>query len=257
MTENGSTSTESKDDPASHVTIRVWDLPTRLLHWALAGLFAAAMVLAGLTSEHSPAFRWHMLAGLMMVAVVALRVVWGLFGSKHARFGSFLCGPGALWRYLGDSLKGRDARQAGHNPGAAYGAIAMLVLSLAIVATGLMMQGRKDAFEDLHEALAYGMAAAVAAHLLGLGFHAFRHRDRTIGSMVTGLKRGMGKEGISSFHRIPALVVLLLLGGWGAVLVTSFDAHTGSLVVPGTQVRLQLAEGAERGGAPLSEDDDD
>jgi len=256
MTENHPAPVESRDDPASQVPIRVWDLPTRLLHWALAGLFVIALALAGLTSEHSPAFRWHMLAGLVLIAVVGLRIVWGLLGSKHVRFGSFLVGPGALLRYLGDSLKGRDARQAGHNPGAAYAALAMLVLPVAIAATGLMMQGRKEAFEDLHKTLAYGMVAVVVAHLAGLGLHALRHRDRTISSMVTGRKRGSEEEGISSFHPMPALVVLLLLGGWGTALVASFDARTGALVLPGTQVQLQLGEGTERGGHASGDDDD-
>lgn len=255
MTENHPAPVEFRDDPASQVPIRVWDLPTRLLHWALAGLFATALALASLTSEHSPAFRWHMVAGLMLVAVVGLRVVWGLLGSKHARIGSFLHGPGALLRHLRDSLKGGDTRQAGHNPGAAYAALVMLVLPVAIVATGLMMQGRNEVFEDIHQALAYGMVAVVIAHLAGLGLHTRRHRDRTISSMVTGRKQGREEEGISSFHPVPALVVLLLLAGWGAALVTAVDAQTGSLVLPGTQVRLQLGEGAERGGQALKDDD--
>lgn len=253
---SSSTSPASLAPEGADASIRVWDLPTRLLHWAMAGLFAASFGLATLSSEHSPAFRWHMAAGLALVGAAALRVVWGFMGSRHARFRSFLCGPGTLLSYLADAARGRDKRQAGHNPGAAFAAMALLLLPFGLVATGLAMSGRKEAFEDLHQALAYGMLAAVMAHLAGLAFHAIRHRDRTPSSMVTGRKLGRPEEGIASVHPLPALAVLLLLGGWGSLLVRSFDAERGLLSLPGV-APIQLGEGGGHGPGQESEAEDD
>lgn len=69
--------------------IRVWDLPTRLFHWALA-ILVAALVFTGLTGR----LDLHMLMGQAVLALVLFRVVWGFIGNRYARFSDFLAGPG-------------------------------------------------------------------------------------------------------------------------------------------------------------------
>jgi len=61
-------------------TIRAWDLPTRLFHWTLAGLFVGAFAVAHLADEHTPAFAIHMLLGIILLAALAFRLAWGLSG---------------------------------------------------------------------------------------------------------------------------------------------------------------------------------
>jgi cytochrome b len=100
-------------------TLRIWDLPTRLFHWALVVCVLGAFVtvkLGGLYME------WHVRFGLATAGLILFRVLWGLFGSRYARFSQFLRGPRALAAYLGGRL-----RTAGHNPLGALSVIAMLL----------------------------------------------------------------------------------------------------------------------------------
>ena len=42
----------------------------------------------------------HVSLGYTMAGLVVFRLVWGLIGTRHARFASFVRGPGAVKRYL-------------------------------------------------------------------------------------------------------------------------------------------------------------
>ena len=114
-------------------SIRVWDLPVRLTHWAMvlcvAGLYATGEY-GWLTME------WHFRFGYAMLALVLFRLLWGVFGSEHARFVDFVRGPGAIGRYL-RNWRSADYRPAiGHNPLGALAVLAMLALILAQTVSG-------------------------------------------------------------------------------------------------------------------------
>jgi len=116
--------------------ILVWDLPVRLFHWMLAISFAGAWVTAD--SE-----RWrdiHILLGYTAGGLVALRVVWGLVGTRHARFASFVRGPRRVIAYLRSLVSDRPEHATGHNPAGAWAIVALLLLTLAIVASGLVVE---------------------------------------------------------------------------------------------------------------------
>jgi len=102
--------------------IRVWDLPTRVAHWAGVALFAAAIVSVKIGGN---AMVWHGRVGLALLGLVVFRIVWGLVGSTYARFAAFVPRPRALADYLAGRWRG-----AGHNP---LGALSVLAL-LAFVA---------------------------------------------------------------------------------------------------------------------------
>ena len=63
----------------------VYDFPTRLFHVLFGGLFITAFTIANV-AEESPAFPYHMLAGALLAALVILRVIWGIAGTRYARF---------------------------------------------------------------------------------------------------------------------------------------------------------------------------
>ena len=101
--------------------ILVWDAPTRVFHWLLAASFAGAFLTAD--SE-----RWrdiHVLLGYTFAGLIGFRLVWGLIGTRYARFRSFLFRPRELFEYLRSLLTRSPRHYLGHNPA---GSIAVLLL---------------------------------------------------------------------------------------------------------------------------------
>ena len=119
------------DAPASRKVL-VWDAPVRVFHWLMVGSFFGAY----LTAESE---RWrllHVTLGYTMLGLVVFRIVWGLVGTRHARFASFVRGPAAVLRYLRSLLSGRPEHHVGHNPAGGLAILALLALTLAVAATG-------------------------------------------------------------------------------------------------------------------------
>src|SRR5664279_679822 len=93
--------------------IIVWDLPTRLFHWALVVLIALQYATGefGLLS-----MEWHYWLGYATLALIVFRVFWGFFGSRTSRFAEFVRGPVTVARYALASARGREQTFIGHNP---------------------------------------------------------------------------------------------------------------------------------------------
>jgi cytochrome b len=227
-------------------TITAWDLPTRLFHWTLAALFLGAFSVAHLADERSPRFAIHMLLGIILLAAIAFRLVWGLVGSRHARFADFLHSPAALLGYLKDVVAGRDRPTVGHNPGAAWAIYGMVLLPLALVATGVLAQPKNELFEDLHGALGWVMVAAVAAHLAGIAWHTLRHREPIALAMITGARRGEPADAIGSSHPLAAAVFLALVAGWAGLVLRGHDPVRKVVRLPGLGVSIPVAEKAPK-----------
>src|ERR1700748_1789730 len=69
------------------VAVRVWDLPTRVFHWALA-----LCVVGSFTSGYigGNAMAWHLRFGYAAFALLLFRLVWGFVGGRWSRFASFV-----------------------------------------------------------------------------------------------------------------------------------------------------------------------
>ncbi|MBI5055320.1 MAG: cytochrome b/b6 domain-containing protein [Nitrospirae bacterium] len=221
--------------------IKVWDVPTRLFHWLLAGAFLAAFGIAQFVSDKDPLFSVHALLGLVIGLMALLRIIWGFAGSRYAKFSSFIFSPGELTGYMRDAFSGKGKRYIGHNPGSGYAIFAMLVLLLGIVTTGLLSQSG-EIFEGLHEFFAYAMIAMVTMHILGVLWHTIRHKENITFSMVTGTKEGVQNEGILSARPLAGIAFLLLTGLWSAGLFTSYDQNTRQTVLPVIGTAVQLSE---------------
>ncbi|MGL5012124.1 MAG: cytochrome b/b6 domain-containing protein [Paracoccaceae bacterium] len=165
--------------------VKVWDLGVRLFHWGLV-----AGVLAAYLSEDSRSL--HRIFGYIVMGLIAFRLIWGLVGTYHARFTSFVPGPVRLMRYLRDIAQRREARYLGHNPAGAAMIVALLLVLAGISATGWMMG--TDAWfgvewvEHAHEWLVNGLIVLVLLHLGGVALASLRHRENLVKAMVTGLK---------------------------------------------------------------------
>jgi cytochrome b len=240
--------------------ILVWDLPVRLFHWLLAAAILVAFTVANVVDDESPAFAVHMLLGLVAGFLVVLRVVWGLVGSRHARFRDFPLGPAALRRYLKGAFGRSGERHVGHNPATSHAALAMFALVLGLGATGLAMGAGIEAAEELHEFLAWALIVVAGAHVAGVVWHTLRHRENIARSMVDGRKEADEAQGIRSARPIAALLLLALTGGWAGVLFHGYDPATGTVVLPLGGPTLQLGDAGEHGeraGHHEDHDDDD
>lgn len=194
--------------------ILVWDIPTRVFHWLLAASFAGAF----LTAESE---RWrdlHVMLGYGFAGLIAFRLVWGLIGTRYARFRAFLFSPREVMAYL-RSLASRSPRHyLGHNPAGSIAIFLLLGLGALTAVTGWMhfndLGGEWT--EEVHEAAANGMLAVVAVHILGVLVSSLLHRENLVRAMFTGRKSGEPGQGIARAH---AWVAVLLLSALGALWV--------------------------------------
>ena len=187
--------------------ILVWDLPTRLGHWLLAGSFAVAW----LTGESEEWRLVHAFAGGTMVAVVLFRLGWGFAGTTYARFAQFLRGPIAALAYL-KSLLGRSPQHyTGHNPAGGWAIVLQLALTLCTALPGWLSYQNigGDWLGELHEGLASVMLAVVLIHLAGVVVGSLTHHENLARAMVTGFKQGDADEAIAG---VKPLAAVLLVG---------------------------------------------
>ncbi|MCK6574954.1 cytochrome b/b6 domain-containing protein [Myxococcota bacterium] len=215
--------------PDDRAPIAVWDLPTRVFHWALATAFAGAF----LTAEWDGGRKVHVLFGLTMVGLIVFRIVWGFVGTRYARFRSFVFPPGRVASYLRSILARAPEHHVGHNPGAAAAIFLMLGLGLVTAASGLATYREVGGewLEEAHETAAFGLLALVVVHVAGVLLSSFQHRENLVRSMFTGVKLGRAGEGIAGGRVGIGLALLFaVLGFWSAGGTGALDV--GALAGP-------------------------
>lgn len=114
---------------------RVWDLPTRLFHWVLAGCVIASVVSAKIGGN---AMVWHFRLGYVVFTLLAFRLIWGLIGGHWSRFANFIYAPAVVLRYLRGQSRSDEHHDVGHSPLGAFSVFALLGVLAAQVATGLV-----------------------------------------------------------------------------------------------------------------------
>jgi cytochrome b len=229
---SGTSSRPSSREPRT-VRLRVWDLPTRLFHWALV-IAVVGLVITGKVGGN--ALEWHMRLGHTVLALLAFRIVWGFAGGYWSRFASFLYGPSTLMAFLrGDSgALGRWA--AGHSPTGALSVFAMLALLVAQVMTGLVADDEIATTGPLYRFVssttsaratfwhadvgAWLIIALVVLHIAAIVYYAVAKRQALVPAMVSGdkaLTEGLVASRDDAVSRLAALVVFALavaLSGW-------------------------------------------
>ena len=216
----------SNDPPATRL---VWDLPLRLFHWLLVLSMAASWATAKAGFDWRPL---HMRFGYFTMGLVVFRLIWGFMGPRHARFASFLKGPVGVLRYARGMAAGiKVAQSVGHNPLGAVMVLLMLVLLIVQTVTGLFTSDDivyagpyNGAVGDdmakrlghLHSLNFNFILAAVALHLLAIGFYTFAKKHPLVPAMVTGRKPAElvpETEAISSSALITACFIAAISAG--------------------------------------------
>ena len=148
--------------PADHPPRRVWDLPTRAFHWTLAAAVIALVVTAKVGGN---AMLWHMRLGLLVLALLAFRLVWGVVGGRWSRFTSFVYAPATLLRYLRGDHRPGDHFEVGHSPLGALSVFGLIAVLLVQVGTGLI------ADDEIANTGPLNRYVASATGLLATGWH--------------------------------------------------------------------------------------
>ncbi|HEV2817929.1 MAG TPA: cytochrome b/b6 domain-containing protein [Allosphingosinicella sp.] len=203
--------------------IAVWDLPTRLFHWALV-LLIPALWWTG--EEHL--YDWHFLLGELVLGLILFRLFWGLFGSSTARFAGFVRGPGAILAYL----RGSGPAGIGHNPLGALSVLALLFLLANVVGLGLFATDEDGLFPgplarlvsydsarilaERHEQLFWILVGFIALHVAAILYYLLARRDDLVTPMVTGRREMPAGGG----EMVAAPLWRLLLAAGLAIILT-------------------------------------
>jgi cytochrome b len=204
--------------------VRVWDLPTRLFHWTLA-LAVIGSVITGQVGGN--AMVWHTRLGLVVMALLLFRLVWGFAGGYWSRFASFLYGPRSVIAYLrGDPGPGGRYR-IGHSPIGAQAVFTLLGLLAFQVATGLVADDEIATTGPLNRFVAGSVAHAasdwheeagktllivlVLGHVAAVLYYLWRKRRNLIAPMIRG-DQALPVDAMASAdgagQRLAALLVL-------------------------------------------------
>jgi len=181
-------------------TVRVWDLPTRLFHWALVLCVVGQIVTANVGGNW---MNWHLRLGYAVLTLLLFRLVWGFVGGHWSRFSSFLYGPTTVLNYLRG--RARPEHLVGHNPLGAFSVFGLLALLLLQVGSGLFSDD-EIAFtgplvslvssETVNLATTYHknvgkfiVIALVVLHLLAIGYYRIAKKENLVHPMIVGDKQ--------------------------------------------------------------------
>jgi cytochrome b len=211
---------------ARPATLKIWDLPVRIFHWALVVAFAAAYITNLLGVNY---FKYHVWCGYVVIILVLFRIIWGLVGTYHAKFINFVRNPFATAKYAVSIIKKVDKHYAGHNPLGALMVVMLLLTILIQAITGLFSNDEifnlgplygyisndlSIVLTAIHQKLFYWILAAVILHIIAVFLHVFFKRDNLIKAMMTGKKSNKGHEAekaITSSRSGMALIIIIIL----------------------------------------------
>ena len=204
-------------------TVRVWDLPTRLFHWTLALTVVGSLVTGQVGGN---ALVWHTRLGLLVLALLVFRGVWGFVGGYWSRFASFLYGPRSVLAYWRGEPGPGGRYDIGHSPVGALSVFALLGLLAVQVATGLVADDEIATTGPLYRFVSSATSGAatgwhrefgslalivlVVLHVAAVLYYQWRKLRNLLAPMLHGnmpLPAGTPASADSAGRRIVALVV--------------------------------------------------
>jgi cytochrome b len=144
----------------------VWDLPTRIFHWALVVSF---IFVQGSAEWFQTA---HSFFGYTILGLISFRILWGLIGPKEARLKTLIPTQASLELHFSQLKQLRFHPHSGHNPLGGMMALALLSTLTLSAVTGHVVQTEwfwgREWVEEIHEVLAQLSLILVGVHLLAI-----------------------------------------------------------------------------------------
>jgi cytochrome b len=213
------------------IQIRVWDWPTRLFHWILAGLIIALVITGNVGGN---AMVWHFRCGYGVLSLLIFRIMWGFCGGHWSLWRQLTCTPSLVRQYLTPSASHTSSHTSflGHNPLGSLSIIAILGLLGLQATTGLFSDDEIANSGPLVRFVAestvslatrwhkgYGktlILLLVAIHLLAILWYFIRKKENLTRAMLTGNKTAestapSSKDGPATW--LLALACMLVSGG--------------------------------------------
>lgn len=211
-------------------TVRVWDLPTRVFHWALALCAVGLVATAKIGSD--PMMAWHARLGYAVGSLLLFRLAWGIVGGHWSRFATFVHPPRAVL----DHLRGRSAPEwkIGHSPLGSLSVFALFTFLALQVATGLFSTTLEEFAGPLNALVSNATAklltsyhkaigepvliGLVVLHVGAIAYYRLRKGEDLVGPMLHGDKQ-LAADAPSSRDdwRARALAAALLVLCSGAI----------------------------------------
>lgn len=174
--------------------VLVWDFPVRVFHWLLVISFTGAW----LTSEGEAQQMVHYAFGYTACALVLFRIIWGVVGTRYARFTEFIKGPAETMQHMKSLLQRNQHLQLGHNPAGALVMISLMILTLLIGLTGYwsVKEFLGEYMTGAHETISNLALGFVVIHVSAAIIMSFFQKENLIKSMFTGSKQGAPEQAI-------------------------------------------------------------
>ena len=163
-----------------------WDAVVRLTHWGVAAICIGNLWLNEAGED------WHEWLGYTAIALVSVRLLWGLtFARGYARLGA-LIPKGEDFRQQMHEMRERLPPAPGHHGSGKLAVWALWLLVLATAGTG-WFQNTEMGFDlgadDWHVWCTWALQGMIALHLLAIGFTSWRQRSSLVIRMLPSLPR--------------------------------------------------------------------
>ncbi|WP_193173530.1 cytochrome b/b6 domain-containing protein [Nisaea nitritireducens] len=164
-------------DGSRPVPLRLWDPVVRITHWTVA---VCVLLNFTVVSEHSELHEW---LGYVALAMVVLRMIWGVVGARRARFSSFPPSLTAARDHartmfspsgLSPGRHGHGEANRSHNPLGALMVYGLWGMLFAVAGTGILLENFGEASqigevaEEVHEVTANLLVLMAALHVGGV-----------------------------------------------------------------------------------------
>lgn len=201
----------------------VWDLPVRLFHWLLVlSLFGQWLTVEVLED----AIDIHFYLGYFTLGLIVFRLVWGIVGTKYAKFSNFVAGPKTMLSYINMIRLKQHKPTVGHNPIGGLMLPAVLILVGLQAVSGLFItddiissgpyydsasKSVKGYMQWLHHNIFDILLGFIVIHLVAIASYKFGLKHELIKPMFTGKKRVDIKDSVPSSQILKAIIVVCLV----------------------------------------------